>query len=229
VKRLAYGALLLCCAAAAACDSPTLPAIARSDFYEFRLNADSLRVLRWPTGSTIRVYLHPGDDPANAALMERAFERGAAAWNAQALFAEYRIERASSIETSDVLMRWSADPAPLDVSACVPGFSSGVTTFCFLDPDDPSAGLLPFPPLPPADTEYEGVKMIVSILSSQAPIPGRAEILIAHELGHVLGIGRHSPNPEDLMALGTPTRATLSRRDINTIRLLYHTTPEITP
>ena len=227
-RRTGIAALALC-ALAFGCQEPTLPAISIGDIYEFRLNADSLRVLRWPTGSTIRVYLNPGADPANAELMAAAFERAAAIWNSQALFAEYNIVRASTIETSDVVMRWSADPTPLDVTACVPGFSAGVTTFCFLDPDDPTAGLLPFPPLPPGDPEYDGVKMVVSILSSQAPIPGRADALITHELGHVLGIGRHSPFPDDLMTASTPSRATLSRRDANTIRLLYHTAPDITP
>jgi hypothetical protein len=224
------GFLILALSAfALACQEPTLPARSIGDIYEFRLSADGPHVMRWPTGSTIRVYLNPGADSANAVLMANAFERAAAIWNSQALFAEYNIVRASSIETSDVVMRWSTDPTPLDVSACVPGFSAGVTTFCFLDPDDPTAGLLPFPPLPPADPDYDGVKMVVSILSSQAPIPGRADALITHELGHVLGIGRHSPFPEDLMTAGTPPRATLSRRDANTIRLLYHTAPEITP
>ena len=53
-----------------------------------------------------------------------------------------------------------------------------------------------------------------------------AATLVAHELGHALGIFRHSDDPDDLM-YQRPGRLGLSDRDRTVFATLYHTTPTV--
>ncbi len=216
---VALGAILF-----AACESPTLPPRSNSDVYEFRLNSDSLYVFHWPTGSQIRVFVH-GTNATKVDALAASLARGGQQWNSYALFGEYEIVRASSLADADVVLRWSDDLSPVDESECPPVFSNGVTTFCI---DDLDARPLRLATFRAASAPTANVKMLVTILASQATIPGRIDRLVVHELGHVLGIGRHSPEASDLM-FAEPTRSTLSRRDVATVQVLYHTTPDILP
>jgi hypothetical protein len=50
--------------------------------------------------------------------------------------------------------------------------------------------------------------------------PRTMRMVVEHELGHVMGIWGHSDYPGDLM-YPVPERATPSRRDVRTIRLIY--------
>ncbi|MBF2056789.1 MAG: matrixin family metalloprotease [Cyanobacterium sp. T60_A2020_053] len=46
---------------------------------------------------------------------------------------------------------------------------------------------------------------------------------ISHEMGHALGIWGHSPNPDDIMYYAhTANIPTISPRDLNTLRKIYH-------
>ncbi|MEO5509322.1 MAG: hypothetical protein ABIV28_00840 [Longimicrobiales bacterium] len=209
-----------------ACESPTLPPRSTTDVYDFRLRSDTFHIFHWPAGTDVRVFIY-ATKPARVDSMAASFERGAAMWNAYSLFGEYQLVRAQTIDEADVVVRWSDDLAPVDDSECSPTFSSGVTTFCIDDLDATPLRLATFPPLPAAPGA-EGVKMLVTILASQATIPGRIDRLLAHELGHVLGIGQHSLNRNDLM-YGDPVVDVLSRRDIATVQVLYHTTADVFP
>ena len=53
-------------------------------------------------------------------------------------------------------------------------------------------------------------------------------LTLTHEIGHTLGIFRHSPHPEDLM-YSNPTVAGPSERDRNTAEVLYHTPANVSP
>jgi predicted Zn-dependent protease len=57
--------------------------------------------------------------------------------------------------------------------------------------------------------------------------PYQIKKLLLHEIGHALGLHGHSPNPEDVMfPAATPaTFTTLSKRDVNTIRVVYDLPP----
>jgi predicted Zn-dependent protease len=212
-----------------ACESPTIPPRTVADIYDFRIHTDTAHVFRWPSGSQVRVFVFEGANASRAQMLATAFERGAATWNAQAIFGEYELVRATSFEDADVVLRYSDETGGVNADACPPVFQNGVTTFCLEDPTAATLRLKSFSPLPPRDTTADNIKVLVTILASQSSIAGRIDRLVVHELGHVLGIAQHSPDPDDLMASGIPVRSTLSARDAATIQVLYHTAPDIFP
>ena len=224
--------MLLCAAAAmaTACDGITVPPRPSTDVYDFRLRSDTFHIFHWPAGKEVRVFVSLPSDPALANTLVSAFEHGAEQWNAYALFGEYRLVRTTTISDADAVLHMTNDQSPVNTDNCPPVLSSGTTTFCLADPSVEPLRLAIFPFPDAGETESDSnVKMLVTIQSSQALIPGRIERLVAHELGHVLGIGQHSSDQGDLMVGGLPTRSTLSRRDIATIQVLYHTVPDILP
>jgi hypothetical protein len=52
-------------------------------------------------------------------------------------------------------------------------------------------------------------------------------IVMYHEIGHALGIFRHSPDPDDIMYFN-PTTATPTQRDFQTAEVLYHARTTVT-
>ena len=53
--------------------------------------------------------------------------------------------------------------------------------------------------------------------------------LVMHELGHVLGLAQHSPNPGDLMTANPLDRNEPNARDRASVQLLYQLQADITP
>lgn len=210
-----------------ACEGPTVPPKLIDEIYDFRLATDPPSVLRWPSGTRVRVHVESAAGPREQVLTS-TFQAAAAEWNRHALYGEYQIVHASSLLEADVLLRWSDEVSPVDLTDCTPLVSVAVTTFC-LDDDDPTH-LARFPLLPPNDDAASNVSIVVSILGTLSVQPDSViRGLVTHEMGHALGMARHSSNANDLMAAGEVSRLTLSRRDVATVQTLYHTQPEITP
>jgi hypothetical protein len=222
---MAAAVLLL---AATACDAPTMPGHGLSDVYDFRLQTTPRSVLRWPLGTTVRVYV-AGGTGERAALLEGSMDRAARVWNQHALYGEYRLARTNDITQADAVLRWSDDASPVDTQECEPVLGRAVTTFCLTD-NGPPAGtrLRTFPLLPPHAQATSRVRMLVTILGTQAQLPERLDGLVAHEMGHVLGIGQHSLDARDLMH-AEPGRTDPSQRDAASVRVMYHTRADITP
>lgn len=207
-----------------ACEGPTVPPNTPADIYDFRLQTTPPEVLRWPSGS--RIAVHAADVAGSrAGVLANGLAGGAAIWNRHALYGEYELETVSSVRAADVLLQWSDEPSLVDMTDCPSVVAIAVTTFCRAADDD--ARLHVFPLLPPVDDS--SVRFVITILGTLATDTVAVEKLIIHELGHALGIGQHSPNPQDMMAQGLPVRRTLSLRDIATIQVLYHTRPHMTP
>lgn len=202
-----------------ACDAVTLPGHDEADIYAFETATDPPIIYRWPLGAEIRVLIMGGASD-RAVLLADAFADGATAWNRATLWGEYRLAFAEDLTDADVVLRWSDVPLPVDLAGCPIGAANGVTTFCLED-----GGLQTFPAL---DGGPGGVKMVVTISSSPAAA-ARARELVAHELGHVLGIGTHSPNADDLMWGSTLSTAVPGPRDAATVRVLYHTRADVLP
>ena len=219
MSRLACLAVMLLIA----CDSTTVPERLASESYEYRLSTPALRVLRWPVGSTVRVFVAADADPARTALLQNALAHAIGAWNSAALYSEVELQQAAELASADAVLLFSSTPPPVDLSNCPRQGGVAITTFC-LDPQNPTRLAL----LPALAGGGGGVKFLVTIAS----VVGDAEQvrrLVTHELGHVLGIAQHSPNATDLMYGNTLTTAFPSVADRATLQLLYHTRPDITP
>ena len=217
-KLLLLSSLLL-----TACDLPLVPERTTADVYDFRLLTPEPVVLRWPLGSTIRVMISTDLDAARNAALQAALENGIAVWNSAALYNEFKLEATTDLASADAVLLFASTPTPVDAGNCPPGGSAAYTTFCL----DDSGEHLAFFPLPSGGETR--VKFIVT-LRNQNPLDSESvRRLVAHELGHVLGIGQHSNQPTDLMFGGVLTRAEPGPRDRGTLQVLYHTVPEITP
>lgn len=209
----------------AACDSPTVPPRLLTDVYDYRLRAGSLKVLRWPIGTTVRVYVAADADAARTAALENGFENGANGWNAASLYGEVRIERTANLADADAVLLFSSTLPPVETGNCPPGGGSAATTLC-LDPQDPTRLAV----FPLRNGGGGKVKFLVTIRSVSPLDVESVRRLVAHELGHVLGIAQHSSRQTDLMFPETNlTRAEPSPADRATLHVLYHSRPDITP
>jgi hypothetical protein len=221
---------LVAASIAAACESPTVPGRGEEGAYNFALEGTvPPLVVRWPVGYTVRVFVAAGQDPANAATLQEAVAHGVRAWNQAALYGEYRVAVTTRAMDADVILGWSDAELPVEPpDDCRPGGGGrAVTTFC-LDPADPSR-LRPFPVRTPEGLEIGRPRMIILVRVFEAGDPLAVRRLVAHELGHALGIGRHSQNEGDLMWSGILGLDAPSAADRATIRILYQTRPDIVP
>lgn len=217
--KLLLGALALC-----ACDSPTVPERLLTEVYDYRLLAPDPLVMRWPIGTTVKVYVEPHPDPAHHAALLNALDNGIAVWNASALYKEVQLARAVELEEADAVLIYSTVLQPVDVSNCSPGGGLAYTTFC-IDPDDSSRLLL----FPIRNTGGGRVKFLVTVRTQATLDSESVKRLVAHELGHVLGIAQHSKRPTDLLYPGPITRSEPSPADRATLQVLYHSRADITP
>lgn len=247
-RRLAVGAaglrtgrsavlgVALAAAWLSACDAPTVPVRVAAYQYAYEGLGEPL-VYRWPVGHTIGVYLVPTADPDERAALRAAFDHAADVWNDAVLYGQYRLE-AAPLERADVVLAWSGDPLPLDVGDCAPlPFGLAWTTFC----TNTARTAIDAYPLSEGEHREDGVHMIVQVLRSEITILDRVPALVAHEFGHVLGIGTHPCRLDDsgcvpgegayasLMFAGVPDQAVPSAADRATIELVYHTTADLTP
>lgn len=72
----------------------------------------------------------------------------------------------------------------------------------------------------------DSASILLRTTSSIAPITDELmRIICLHEIGHALGLVRHSLDPHDVMYPFLSRQTNLSTRDINTIRLLYEFKP----
>lgn len=206
----------------AACDAPTVAP--RTDLYDVTSSTFDGVIVRWPVSSTIRV--HVVDEVAGGGQLTSAAARGATAWNEAVLFGEYRLVLVEQPGDADVVLAWSDVALPVDTSECPPDLGrGGVTRFC---PDQTETGLLPYPLLPGVEPGAGSVRMVVLISAGVRQDPDGTRRIVAHELGHVLGILEHSAAAADLM-FGDPQTALPARRDRAAVQVLYHTPADIVP
>jgi hypothetical protein len=215
-RRARWTALALV-AAAAACSDIATPI--RNDFYEWRLivpsaagaGEDSL-TFHWPRSRLpIRFWVE------DAASLPQNVPGAIAAWRKAFLYGEFDATIVSDSSTADVIVRASAAPGTLfdraRLHSALAPECSGATDL------DISA-------------DHTQLRLPIRVYvdpHSDPAAPGLAECLAlttTHELGHALGIWRHSVVATDLMYVD-PAVTAPSERDLGTAEVLYHLTPNV--
>ncbi len=209
-RATALLARLALLAGAAGCDAPTVPGEAPA--YDPTVLTGG-RLYHWPLGATLRLHVHGATEADRAALRD-AVEAGVASWRAELRYRELGVRLVERPEEADVVVgpRGAAHPVALD--ACG-GFDIGAA-LTLLCPDADGARTLPL-----RSGAASRVKLAVAVDPAAAASPAGLRALVVHELGHVFGIGGHSPEPSDVMH-PQPTVTAPSARDRRTLRYVLH-------
>lgn len=213
--KLARVALLA--VALAACKDPAIPD--RAGVYAFAdtviIGVDtSVTLFRWPTNRLpVRFWADPRSN------LRFLIERGITVWQDQFLYGELRGVVVSDSTTADVIVVW-ADSVPPDVPPDTTSASNacnGLTTFDY----DTTGFTLSGP-----------VHVSLSVLGGSPATPGQVQTCMRrvaiHELGHSLGLLRHSQFDVDIM-FGSPLVDYPSRFDRRSVEVLYHSQPTVQP
>ena len=183
--------------------------------YNVAANGDTTKIFHWlGPDMPVRVYAEPVDSLTQNVL------RGMQLWTSAFRCNELSLQQWTDSTTADIVFRNPSflPPVPAARANLVTGDSVGAcfgrTDFAPLD----SLGRLPRPIrsyVAPAGTDTAATSACY-------------HFVVAHELGHGLGLFAHSTDPNDLMYT-QPKHTALSLDDRYTIQLLYHFDAPIKP
>lgn len=215
--RLSTWPALLALGAAMACSDASTPG--GNDFYEWRLivsapggGGDDSLSFHWPQNRLpVRIWIE------DVAGLPADVVAGVGAWRRGLVQTQFDADVVTDSSTADVIVRAGVGPgaqfSTTRLRSALAPECSGATD---LDISDDHTQLR----LP--------VRVYIDPRSDPSA-PGLQECLAlttTHELGHVLGIWRHSDNPDDLM-FADPGVPAPSDRDLQTAQLAYRQTPTV--
>lgn len=206
LSAVAFAALSVACG--------DIAAPARNDFYEWRLEAPSPSgtgidtiSFHWPAEKLpVRIWVEDADSlPTDVA-------RAITIWRDGFLYHEYDATIISDSSTADVVVTLGTAPGP---QLSVTRLHSAMAPQCAGATD--------------VNISEDHTKLLLPIRiyidpASAPDTPGLSEcvaLTVVHEIGHSLGIFRHSPNSSDLMYFD-PAVDLPSERDRETAEVLYH-------
>lgn len=212
-RAMGVAGALLCGVLTAACE-PTAPlrdCIGCTYDFADTIPPDRL-VFHWPAAALpVRFYADPrGAMPALASL-------GVGSWEAQFLYGEFRGTLVSDSSQADVIVQWSGSVPP-DVPP---------------DPGPPvmaCGGQTVYPSWVMGSSPGRAVRVTLGALTgyTQAQVAACLQRVAIHELGHAIGLLKHSSSPLDIMNQ-MPTVTLPSDTDRRTVEVLYHTTATVVP
>jgi hypothetical protein len=212
VAAVFAGALAL-----AACKDPAIPD--RAGVYAFAdtsiIGVDtSVTLFHWPASRLpVRFWADPRSN------MRFLVERAVGVWQDQFLYGELQGVVVSDSTAADVIVQWT-DSVPPDVppdTMSAPNACGGVTTF-----DYDSTGFALAGPV------HVSLTVLTGSPASAGQVQSCMRRISIHELGHSLGLLRHSVFDEDIM-YGSPIVDYPSRFDRRSVEVLYHSQPTVQP
>lgn len=205
------GALGLALVVAAACaDRPLADCLEpNAQIYSYHLPGSTTKFFHWPRSRMpLRVYAEtPLVAPAEAAGI---------VWTNAMHCAELSFVRVTDSSVADIVIRnpGAMPPAPKSAISAAADSVGACTGRTDLEVD--------------ADTNIIAPMRVYvvpnSIVSDTVAIAGCYRFTVTHEMGHAIGLFRHSTDPDDLM-FSTPYRRLLTLNDRYTVQKLYNTTP----
>lgn len=205
-RRALWAAVLLL----TACEPPT--AQLETAAYDATALSGGRRY-RWASGSVVRVWVE-GATTTGATDLVRAVRAAERAWNAVPAFAEVTLAPARSLAEAQVVVLDHRTPLPVVPAPACPYQPRSAAGYTYLCPGDGRAVRLP-----PVDGRG-GAALVSVVIGVDLPRfvqQAALDAVVAHELGHALGIAGHSDQAADLM-FGAPAVAVPSARDVRTLR-----------
>jgi hypothetical protein len=206
---LAAGSLIFLTACSES--APTYPSAPAWD-PSVQLDDSTFVIYHWPLGKIISIYPDTSNAPVGGNLPDELV-LATQAWSRVISHGEFHFALVDDPHQADVVVQYSSSNPLVQIPAgCPRGGGAGVTVLCIAGRD---VRPLSFVPAVGGDSH---VKMAVSVRYDD---PAEFHKLVAHELGHVLGIGRTSPDSQDLMFI-LPGSATPTAADTQTLLYLLH-------
>ena len=198
------------------CESPT---VIRPDFAYDPTALTGGQLYRWSTGARVRVFVEPMG--AGSVDLASAVQRAVSAWNAVPQAREFTLDVVTNRDVADVIVYDRSLPQPVITGSCPfnPSGAAGYTYFC---PINGRAERL----RPLASTVLT-TAIVIRVDMTTTATQAALDALVAHEVGHAVGIGGHSPQSTDVMYT-RPTVRTPTDRDRNTLRNVLGRAADIT-
>jgi predicted Zn-dependent protease len=206
-RRITSFGLIALSAALVSCGEIGSPT--RADIYEWRIiQTPDTFAFNWPVGEQpTKIWVQDIYD------LPQHTQTAVDGWKSGFLYREWDAELVSDSSTADVIVLSDFPVGPTILLATV-NACEGYTDLAL-------------------DTETRVLTLPIRIYVVPRYDPELAEtrecfgIVMYHEIGHALGIFRHSPDPGDIMYFN-PTVSAPTQRDLQTAEVLYHAPTTVT-